>query len=358
MPYTLSPPLPDDGSSGTLRYTLTNSNAGDTIVFADNLASAGGTATIALSSASSGLAIEHNLTIQGPTVYTLIIEGHRSAQPVFTIFDPGNSSVTLPVSNPSRNDLGSNSYFSVTATLKNLRLKNAYADSGGGILAFFSELVCENCTFADSSAVTSGAAAMLQLCSATFTNCSFTGNTSAYLAGAIDAGASDLFFNNCTFSGNSGPEAGGVMFAQACILQATGCTFSNNSALFSAGAIYADTSELTIISCTFSNNSVTFSGSGASNQRLASSNALDIYTDGGALTLFSGSLNLITSIFSNNTCINSSSSSGALSYGGALSVVGTLVASDCTFEQNVCSARPHTRPMAALWPCSSKAAPR
>ncbi len=332
--------LADDSSTppdGSLRKLLSNAGSDDTIVFASSLAQAGGTATITL---DDTLTIDKNITIQGPTAYTLIVTTSQAEIPLFLILDDDNDyskNSKYPIDGPNPDDLDSNSEYWLTVTLKNIRMQNAYGSMGGGIMTLLSEVTCVNCTFASNRSLDTGAAVFAQLCFLHFSDCNFTDNHAAYTGDALYAGACLLDCTNCTFSGNGGSEAGGSIFVEGSIFDLTNCTFSGNYALFSGGAVYSADSEVTVTSCSFSGNSVSFSGNGNDNDRLNDNSPLDIFTDGGALTLTEGTLTLTNSTFSNNTCANSSPGTGAYSCGGALSVVGTLFADSCIFEGNSCT---------------------
>ncbi len=109
-----------DDSTGSLRETISDADSGDTIVFKSDLAPAGGTATITLDSA---LRIEKDLTIQGPTAYTLIITIDVVETPLFAIFDSSyHDSNNFPIKapKPDQNDLdnGPGSGYWQTVTLK------------------------------------------------------------------------------------------------------------------------------------------------------------------------------------------------------------------------------------------------
>jgi predicted outer membrane repeat protein len=157
----------------------------------------------------------------------------------------------------------------------------------------------------------SGAGAYMELASPRFSNCIFTANFASD-GGAVYCKSSSPDFTNCTFTGNaanilySGNHYGGAVYNYLSSPTFTDCSFINNYNDGQGGAIYNWSSPANMTRCVFTGNR---SGTG------------------GAITLSSTTPSSITGcIFISNY---------ALVWGGALSVNGPLVLTDCRFDQNI-----------------------
>src|SRR5262245_55090143 len=79
--YTVTDNADSTTDPGCLRYLINHAASGDTILFQTGGLSGGNTIDLKASEGGSGssLSIVVNLTVQGPTDYTLIIEGGSSS---------------------------------------------------------------------------------------------------------------------------------------------------------------------------------------------------------------------------------------------------------------------------------------
>jgi hypothetical protein len=201
----------NDSGAGSLRQVITQACPGGTITF--NLPA---NSTITLTSGE--LAINKNLTIQGPGANLLTISGNNASR-VFSI-----SSGTM-------------------ATLDALTIANGNAAGpGGGIYNLGDTL--------------------------TITNCTLSGNTASGAGGGIFSNpiseTATLMITNSTLSGNSTSNgAGGGILSGNGTTTITNCTLSSNSTTnFAGGGILNGIGTLTITNSTLSGNSANGSGGG------------------------------------------------------------------------------------------------
>jgi hypothetical protein len=162
---------------GSLRYWITNSNAGDTIVFRNDLRG-----PISL---ISQLVIDKNLIISGPGANVIRVSGLNSSR-VFNV-RAGNVQIS------------------------GLRITNGFADgAGGGVLVDGGNLTLNNCHLNLNDAESGGGALVFGGSTLTITNSTINGNSSAVEGGGVSNRGGTLFLTNTTINGNSAPQGGGV----------------------------------------------------------------------------------------------------------------------------------------------------
>jgi hypothetical protein len=272
----------DDFGAGTLRQAISDATAGDIIEF-----SVTGTITI-----SSSLAINKNLTIQGPGASSLSISGNSSVR-VFLV----SSSAVVTI-----NDL---SIINGTA-----------ANYGGGIENDQSTLTINDCEITDCTVTGTGTGGGVDSYNGTVTinNSLLSGNTAGGRGGAISAYGGSINLNNCTLDGNHADMGGAIGQLQSTgNLTVTGCTISNNSAdqgqNYGGGIYWYNGSNVTITNTTFSGNSALYGGaiSDGSQSYTMTINACTIVnnsasTQGGGILLRTATVNIKNTILASNTC--------------------------------------------------------
>lgn len=211
---TLTVTTTADTGPGSLRQTIANAAAGDTIEFAVT-----GTIT------TSNLNIDKNLTISGPGPELLAISGG-----------------------------GSNRSFIVreglTVTIQGLTIRDGNVmGNGAGIFVYFSTLIVNNCVFIGNRAWHGGAITVyegdLRVSESTFSQ-----NTALYDVGAIQLLGGFLRVDRTTFDRNSAPSGGGLsveLFDTVPQAVVTNATFSANV----GGAVYNWEGNLTFNNSTF-----------------------------------------------------------------------------------------------------------
>jgi hypothetical protein len=354
----------DDGSAGTLRQIIQNSNPGDTVNFATNLSGSiivltngqillTNNLTIDASALPGGIQINGNA---GSRIFEVasnnvvlnsltITNGTDTNDPTYGGYGGGiyNSSGTLTLTNcilsGNTSGEGGGIYNGGNLTLTNCILSGNTCGSGGGILNG-GNLTLTSCTLSNNSATgfDGGGGGICNESSGTLilTNCILSGNT------ALQYGSGGGIYNNrfandyvsiignvsltsCILSGNTASEAGGGILNNG-NLTLTSCTlFSNSATNFGGG--YSDTAEgggicndsgnLTLTSCTLSNNSAV-KGGGLYNY--------NYYNDTVAsLTNCTLSANLATNY-----------GGGSFSYGGGIyNTYGNLTLTSCTLFSNL-----------------------
>jgi fibronectin-binding autotransporter adhesin len=247
VPSTLTVTKLADSVKGSLPYEIAQAQSGDTIVFDKKLN--GG--TIPLRS-DGELAINKNLTIQGPGAGLLAIDGggnHGSR-----IFDVGSAATVTLSGLTLRNGDGRSSDFA----------GNDYDGMGGAILNL-GRLMMSACTVSGNTA-TWGGGIHNASGAVTVSGCTLSGNTAPY-GGGIYNGIGTATVSSSTLSGNAG-EWGGGMYNEG-TLTVSGCTLSSNSATSVGGGIY-NAGTLTVSGSVFSHNTP--------------DNIYGPYTDGGGNT--------------------------------------------------------------------------
>ena len=203
-----------DSGPGSLRGTIANAGAGDTIVFAKSVHQ--------ITLTSDELAIGKNLDIEGPGAKRLTISGD-DANRVFDI--TGGSTVTIA----------------------GLTVADGLADFGGGILnGPGASLTLTHCTLIDNQAVGVGAkgGGLLNQGTATVTGSTFIGNQASsdafgeeVFGGAISNSLGTLTVTDSSFTGN---QAVSGYFALGGAIDSSGPATITNSA-FTANRAVGDT---------------------------------------------------------------------------------------------------------------------
>ncbi len=211
----------DDGSTGSLRWAITQANADanppSTINFQSGL-----TGTITLTSPLP--AITADVTINGPGAANLTVSGNNSAT-VGTIFTINSGTVSisgLTIANGvgscggSSNDRGGGiCIFSGSVTLNNLAVINNSGNVGGGIYSQ-GTLTVTNSTFSGNSATGVDGGGIENIDGTlTVTNSTFSGNKAVTVGGGIASGGTTpttMALTNVTLSGNSAESTGGGVY--------------------------------------------------------------------------------------------------------------------------------------------------
>ena len=249
-------------------------------------------------------------------------------------------------------------------TIKNLTIKNANFERGGGGIYFSSYGTVENCNFINNNVSDYGGAVFFDD-KGNVVNCTFINNSASRGGGAVyfnmngegnvvnctfinnsassDGGA--VYFNmngegnvvNCTFINNSASSDGGAVFFYD-KGNVVNCTFINNTATdFGGAVVFEASSNGTVTNCTFINNTATDFGGGAfymysgsvenctfTNNKVTGD---DIYGGGAVIFWFNG--NVINCNFTDNSAV---SKGGAIYFSGGNSTV-----SGCIFVNNSAS---------------------
>jgi hypothetical protein len=352
-----------DSGAGSLRDTLAAAQSGDTIVFDPSLEHE----TITLT--SGPLALNSNLTIDGPGANLLAISGNQHSQ-LFTL--SGNAQVRLAnlTLTGGMSNQGGAVFLEGSAALTldsdilsgNQALGDANGDALGG--AVFSSpgtnLIIDNTAFVNNQtngtkesfggALVNGGA--LSIDGATFTNNAALGSTTASQGGAIgnlDGSTSTIkvstFTGNAALGSGAGAAVGGAIanedFDQfpftglGVTCTVSQCTFANNRAngggnsgnqVGNGGAIEDEPGvNLTVLNCSFTGNQAN-SGGGT-------------FADGGAIDNSPAvTVTISDSRFISNSAIGSGV--GANAEGGALNNLQTMTIVNCLFSGNSAVAGP------------------
>ena len=212
--YTVSNLL-DDGSTGSLRWALTQANyhyGPDTINFDPSVFAT--PQTISLGGSQLGLSDSTGaIAIIGPAA-GVTISGNNTSR-VFVI--DANAS----------------------ANLSGLTISGGRTDHGGGVLNM-GTVTLTNSTLSGNSAQTSGG--MLNIGTATFMNCTISGNYARGGGGGVfNSGNATL--TNCTLSRNYGNYGGGLCNNNAVAF--SNCTISGNTSTLGGGVCNLSTATLT-----------------------------------------------------------------------------------------------------------------
>jgi hypothetical protein len=183
----------------------------------------------------------------------------------------------------------------VTATFKNLTIRNGFSDASGGGILNNGKLRVTNSSFSNNGTGGDGGA-IENLGTLTVTNSTFSNNGSGE-GGAI-GNLGTLTVTNSTFSGNSAFDAGGILNEGTMTI--TESKFSDNEAHDGGGI--GNVGTLTVIDSTFAGNDARVGGG--------------IETEG---DLPGGSLTVINSTFSGN----SSANGGGIASGGITTVINS-----------------------------------
>ena len=253
--------LADDGSPGTLRYAIENSEAGDTITFASGLHG-----TIYLDTGLGGLVIDHPLTIEGPGADAIRVDGggevrvlavavgdvldvEDAADLLGSFFGTGGveSIEALMQMEPSQ-PLA----FEAAVVISGLTFCNGFVSSeeellaavGGNVMVLGSSAVLRDCLIEQGSAMGGGGIAV-GVSFVSLEGCTIRSNTAGGLS--LDAGFSGgggglltavayVTADKCVFEGNlaqdsgDGPGLGGGIAALVSLCHFTGCDVRGNVA--------------------------------------------------------------------------------------------------------------------------------
>jgi WD40 repeat protein len=187
----------NNSGAGSLRQTIINAAAGDTINFA-----AGLNGSIFL---TSELFINKRLTINGPGANVLGVDGGDNVR-VFHVSSTGNG----------------------TTTISDLRISNGFSSTeGGGVLVDGGDLTLNNCLITGNNAESGGGAIVFADATLMITNSTITGNSSAVEGGGVSNQAGTLVLTNSTIVGNQAPHGGGVAVLGG-ISTILNCTITHN----------------------------------------------------------------------------------------------------------------------------------
>jgi hypothetical protein len=175
-----------DGVTGSLRDAIASTAAGGTVDFLSTL-----NGTITLQGVLGVLAINKNLTIQGPGALTITVSGNSQSQ-VFTI--AAGNTVTI-------------SGLTITAG-------QTTAAGAGGAINNAGTLVLSNDVISSSKAGTGGGGALFNSGTLTITNSTLNNNSSTGPGGAI-INSSTLSLTNDTLTANSNSSGGGGAISTA-----------------------------------------------------------------------------------------------------------------------------------------------
>jgi parallel beta-helix repeat protein len=315
----------DDGSTGTLRWAISQANAAggaETINFSPTVFSAPQTITLG----GTQLELSNTTgteTITGPAA-GVTISGNKKSR-VFQVDSGVTAALSgLTIAAGSATGAGGGLYNLGTTTLTNCTVGGNSAVNGGGVGTGSSgATTLTNCTVSGNSSNTVGGG-VDNSGTTTLTNCTVSGNTAGTAGGGV-AGATTL--TNCTVSGNTGSAGGGMWIGTATL---TNCTISGNSSTGEAGGLLVQgTTNLT--DCTISGNSTRGPGGGlrvtnpgtiatltnctiSGNSALSNGGGLDSES-GGAMTLFNCTVSG-----------NSASTGGGLYNANTMNVANTIVA--------------------------------
>lgn len=170
-----------DSGAGSLRAALASAGSGDTIVFAPGV-----TGSIAL---LSTLSITQSLTIQGPGVANLTLDGQASVQ-VMVISSTGKltlSGATIANGKTAGVGAGINIASGGALTVSNCAFVGNEAANGGGIgNQSGGELSVDACTFENNNTTSVGGGALITFGSSTVRNSTFVGNHARINGGAVN----------------------------------------------------------------------------------------------------------------------------------------------------------------------------
>jgi hypothetical protein len=291
-----------DSGAGSLRQAILDACDGSTITFANTVAS-----PITL---ASELAVDKNLTIQGPGANALTISGNNavrvfnigSVNPAVTVTISGltisNGNATF-ISGPSASGFFGGGIFSMSAgavtvsnstvcanhttsdlggpygfggaichmgtgtvTLNGCTLSSNGAEFGGGIFNDSAGTLVLSNTSISNNTTTGNGAGVHNTGSLTFSNCSLTGNNAGSSLGGGLYNCGIASGSVSTVSGNSAVYGGGVYNCYK--LNLTGLTISANTASTFGGGIYGTGGRalLQVMNSTISNNGTSNSGGG------------------------------------------------------------------------------------------------
>jgi hypothetical protein len=248
-----------DHDPGSLRDAIATTPDGGTVDFQPGL-----TGTITLTSGE--LAINKDLTIEGPGADVITVSGNNASQVFDRVFYIGNFTVAISGLTIAKGMQGYGGGIANSGTLTitaSTFSGNSASESGGGIINA-ATLIITGCTFSANTAVdeSGNGGGIENDGTLTITASTFSGNSARNGAGSIynEGTRALLTVTASTFSGNSVPAGfGGGINNAAGTVSVTGSTFSGNSAA-DGGGISNLFGALTITASTFSGNSASNGG--------------------------------------------------------------------------------------------------
>jgi hypothetical protein len=240
-----------DSGAGSLRAALASAASGDTIVFAPGV-----TGSVAL---LSTLSITQPVTIQGPGVANLTLDGQASVQ-VMAISSGGNltlSGATIANGKTAGFGAGINIAGGGALTVSNCAFVGNEAANGGGIANQTGGLLSvDACTFADNNTTSVGGGALITSGSATVSNSTFLGNHAPINGGAVNIqGGGTLTLINSTLFNNSSGGLGGAMSSLGTVTIINSTFAANHGS--SGSALATGNSNVTINNSVFADNVAT-----------------------------------------------------------------------------------------------------
>jgi len=223
----------NDNGPGSLRETIGNAAAGDTIEF--NMSAGHVTSPITLTSGELGITV--NLTIEGPGAGTVAISGNSNSR-VFQV-----SSV-------------------VTATISGLTIKDGEVASLGGGIRNGGSLKLADDVFTSNSASNSGGALYNSAGSLSIAGCDVTDNKAAnYDGGGIYVAAGMVTIQGSTLVGNKCANEGGAILNYSGALTLTNSAIDNNNVGANGlGGGIVNSGRLTLTNSTVSTNTAEIGG--------------------------------------------------------------------------------------------------
>jgi hypothetical protein len=257
----------NDSGAGSLRATITNATAGDTIEF--DLSPGHVTSPITLT--TGVLEIAKNLNIQGPGGSLLTINGNANSA-IFQVdatYDVTIAGLTLTNGSAAKGGAVSNSG---TLSLSNCTISSSTATASGGGIENTSTgtLSATNCTISGKANGSSSAGGGIENDGRmTLNNCTVTTSDATLFGGGINNSISGtLAATNCTIASNSAATGGGI--ANAGSMYLANCTIASNTALNGGGIGNVMSGTASVANCTIAGNTVTGSGGGINNSSGAS----------------------------------------------------------------------------------------
>jgi predicted outer membrane repeat protein len=214
----------DDGGTGTLRYAVNNSAAGDSIKFDATAFPTSAAHTITLG--GTPIDINHNLTISGLTDPSKLVIDAALLSRVFTI----DSGVTANISGVTiAHGTSTDSGGGIDVTAASLTLSNSIVEAcsgsfGGGIAAESSLISITDCLLQNNSATTSGGGIYTSAGSLQIDTSDIDSNGAGLAGGGIFTAETNADITNTSVVSNTGLQSGG--------LDLSGYTYLINSTVY------------------------------------------------------------------------------------------------------------------------------
>jgi predicted outer membrane repeat protein len=241
----------DDGSAGTLRWAVeqSNKNAGADVIQFQLPANS----TI---NVNSTLTVTDVLTIEGPGASALTVSGQGNTQ--ILRFDDGrptlfkSSIMNLTLSNGKLAILN-NEDLSITGCVLENNVSGDPSGSSAILNTANASLFVDGCTIKNNNGVQGAGLNLAAGSKATIADSTFSGNQVSNLGGAVYVGLNAAFSaSGSLFLNNSTGKDGGAIHSSGA-LTLTNCTLSANTAQLCGGGVYSS-GATTITFCTFAHN--------------------------------------------------------------------------------------------------------